>query len=180
MGMIMKDEIRVSKYMSFLLRHDPKGLEVSEEGFVKLSDLLKVLRERFPLIDTPYIRQIVREDSRGRYEIAGDRIRARYGHSMEVKPVFPLAQVERLYHGTTEEAAGEILLQGMKPMERQRVHLSVSVQEATEVGRRRTPQPVILEIDAEQATKEGIVIEKANEKVFVTDNIPPEFIRRLE
>ena len=41
---------------------------------------------------------------------------------------------------------------------------------------RRTPEPVILEIDARQAMEEGMKIEKASEKVFIVDYIPRKFI----
>jgi len=81
---------------------------------------------------------------------------------------------------TSEEAAEEILRKGIKPVERRKVHLSASIEEATEVGKRRTSEPVILEIDIERATKEGIRIEKASEKVYVADYIPPKSIKCIE
>lgn len=174
----MRNEVRVSKYMAFLLRHDPKGMQISEQGFVSLSDLLKVLRERFPWIDAPYVRQVVRHDVRGRYQIVDDGIRARYGHSIDVKPQFPPAEVDRLYHGTSEAAAEQILRDGMRPMGRQRVHLSVNMDDAIGVGKRRAFQPVVLEIDARQAIQEGIRIEKASDRICVTDYVPPRFIKR--
>ena len=41
-------------------------------------------------------------------------------------------------------------------MQRQYVHLSIDVETATRVGKRRDPEPVILKIDTEAAQKAGI------------------------
>lgn len=175
----MKNEVKVSKLMSYLLRHDSEGLEVSKEGFVELYALVEKIKERYPWVDEEHVEKIVREDERGRYEIVNGKIRARYGHTIEVSIDLPLADVKKLYHGTTEETVRKILSRGLKPMERKKVHLSRSIEDAIEVGKRRTRKPVILEIDGERAMKGGIRIEKASERVYVADYIPEEFISVL-
>jgi len=60
------------------------------------------------------------------------------------------------------------------------VHLSASVEDAIEVGKRRTDRPVVLRIDAKAALAEGVRIEKATDRVYVADFIPPEFISLLD
>jgi RNA:NAD 2'-phosphotransferase (TPT1/KptA family) len=50
-------------------------------------------------------------------------------------------------------------------MRRKRVHLSKTVEDAIEVGRRRTANPVILKIDAQKAIHEGIRIEMATDRI---------------
>lgn len=65
-------------------------------------------------------------------------------------------------------------------MRRRKVHFSADIEGDTEAAKRRTPKPVILEIDARQAVEEGIKIEKASEKVFIVDYIPRKFIKRIE
>lgn len=166
--------------MAFLLRHDPKDMEISRDGFVNLSELLKLLRKRFPWIDESYIRQLVKEDEKERYEIVGEKIRARYGHSIDVELSFPLAELDKLYHGTSKAMAEKILQEGIKSMGRRKSHLSVSIEEATEVGRRKTHDPVILEVDAGKAIKKGVRIEKASKKVYTADYVPPKFIKRIQ
>ena len=87
--------------------------------------------------------------------------------------------VKVLYHGTTPEAAAEILKTGLKPMKRNWVHLSPTVEIARQVGLRRTSKPAILEIDAEKARKNGIKFYKATEQVYLCKQIPPRYIRRI-
>lgn len=62
-------------------------------------------------------------------------------------------------------------------MSRQYVHLSVDAETAILVGRRHDAEPVILQIDAEQAWNEGVPFYYGNEKVWLADKILPKYIR---
>ena len=170
----------VSKQMAYLLRHDPSGLEMDDEGFVDLEELLARLKERWKNLNDPKLREIVEQDPKGRYEISGDRIRALYGHSIDVEPDLPEVDVQVLYHGTSEKSAERINQEGLKSQGRRKVHLSAKKKDAIEVGERHTPDPVLLEIKAAKATEAGIVFQKASEKVYVTDFVPPKFIEKFE
>jgi len=46
------------------------------------------------------------------------------------------------------------------------------------VGRRRSEQPVILEVLALEAHRAGIRFYPGNDQVWLADAIPPQFIRR--
>ncbi len=171
---------KISKQMAYLLRHEPSGLEISDEGFVDLEELLDKLRGRWPGLGKDEVREVVERDPKGRYEIDGNKVRARYGHSIDVDPDLSLANVDTLYHGTTPKAARSILEEGLRSRGRQKVHLSRNPVDAVEVGKRRTQNPVVLEIDAEGAIKKGIKIERASDRVFVSEDVPPEFISSRE
>lgn len=166
-------EGKVSRYMSYLLRHNPEGLKIDRYGFVGLDELYKKLKKRFP-IDRSFIYRSVERSRRKRFEIVGNRIRALYGHTIQVKMKLKEDKNTKVfYHGTTPEAASKILRFGLKPMKRLWVHLSPSVDIAREVGLRRTRKPVILKIDAEAARKSGIRFYKATDKVYLCSFVPP-------
>lgn len=170
----------ISKYMSYLLRHNPEDLNVDKDGFVSLKELLKKLNERFQ-VDENLIREIVEKSDKKRFEMVGDKIRAIYGHTIPVEIQFEEDKtIKRLYHGTTTKAASEILRTGLKPMKRRWVHLSPTVEIAVEVGLRRTIKPVILEIDAEAARKDGIQFYRATDKVYLCKYLPPKYIRCID
>ena len=172
-------KVRVSKYMSYLLRHNPENLKMDSEGFVDLGELLAKLKEKFP-VDKQLILEIVERSERKRFEIRNGKIRALYGHSIPV--MLKLKEdktVKILYHGTTPEAAAEILKSGLKPMKRNWVHLSPTIEIARQVGLRRTSKPAILEIDAEKARKNGIKFYKATKQVYLCKQVPPRYIRRI-
>lgn len=166
--------------MAYLLRHDPSGIEIDRRGFVSLDELMGKLQNRWPELRKSDVREIVEEDSKGRYEITNDNVRALYGHSIDVEPDLPECEVENLFHGTTEGAAERILDQGLKSQARRKVHLSARKKDAVAVGRRHTPQPVILKIDASKARKSGVKFQRASERVYVTDFVPSEFIAVID
>lgn len=88
----------LSKEISYALRHAPweYELELDEEGFIPISQLLDALNE-----SGNYERSIVKEDlehiiatsDKKRHEIVVDKIRALYGHSVPNK-----IQKKRLLH----------------------------------------------------------------------------------
>jgi putative RNA 2'-phosphotransferase len=170
---------RVSKYMSYLLRHDSEDLRMDEHGFVEFNELLEKLRKRFK-ISKDMIFEIVDKSYRKRFEIVGDKIRALYGHTMPVKLEFEEdTNVKVLCHGTTSDAASRILKTGLEPMRRRWVHLSPTIEIATEVGLRRTSQPVILEVNVEAARKDGVKFYKATDKVYLCRCVLPKYIKLL-
>ncbi|MHA1377478.1 MAG: RNA 2'-phosphotransferase [Candidatus Helarchaeota archaeon] len=173
-----KTKIRVSKYMSYLLRHNPKQLELDNEGFTDLDLFLEVVRSKFKWLDKKDLLDIAENNER--YEIKNNKIKAIYGHSIDVSYKLKKEEVNQLYHGTTKKAAELILKEGLKPMNRQKVHLSSTIEAATRVGKRRAKNPTILIIDAVSARLHGIKIKKASESVFLADYIPPKYIKVLK
>ena len=114
-----------------------------------------------------------------RYEIQGTSIRALYGHSVPARiekvraPPPPV-----LFHGTAATAVGRILREGLRPMRRQYVHLSVEVDTARQVGRRKGPEPVVLRVAAGPAAADGVAFYRGNEMVWLADAVPPAFLTR--
>ena len=78
----MTNHIKVSKYLSYLLRHNPKkeNLELDSEGFTNVDILIKKIN-----ITKDVLNNIVANDMKGRYEFNQDntKIRATNGHSIK-------------------------------------------------------------------------------------------------
>lgn len=79
------------------------------------------------------------------------------------------------FQWTTREAARSILEEGLKPMGRRLVHLSSTYEEAANVGRRRQRNPVVLEVDAKRAWKDGVEFRRSG-AIYVVNRIPVEYI----
>lgn len=171
--------MRVSKYMSYLLRHNPEGLAMDEQGFVDFNELLGKLRSRFR-VNREYILELIEEGNRRRFEIAGSKIRALYGHSVYVElELEEDRSVKKLYHGTTQEAASRILKEGLKTMRRKWVHLSPTPETAKQVGLRRALHPAILQIDAEAARRDGLKFYKATGEVYLCKSLAPKYVGQV-
>ena len=71
----MKQSVKtkLSKYISYLLRHHPEkaGLSLDEEGFIGLDELVKAIlsNPRWNWIERDHIIEIVKEDKKGRFQI---------------------------------------------------------------------------------------------------------------
>lgn len=172
----------ISKEVSYALRHAPQeyGLELDGEGFVPVEALLDALNGRHPTrraVTQEDLEESVATSDKRRHEIVGGRIRALYGHSVQetIKRV-PSTPPSVLYHGTTHRTLGQILKEGLKPMGRQLVHLSADVETAEQVGKRRDRNPVILLVDAAAAHEDGIAFYEGNDKVWLADTVPPQYL----
>ncbi|MHA1265594.1 MAG: RNA 2'-phosphotransferase [Candidatus Helarchaeota archaeon] len=179
--------MKLSKFLSYILRHNPDkiGILLDKVGFTKVSidDFISIVQKQpgFNWVDRQIIYALVELDPKGRFEIHGNRIRARYGHSLKSIEI-PLIEgfiPEILYHGTNENAYKRIQVEGLKAMGRNKVHLSVSLADAEKVGRRHGGKVVLLEISARMAKQDGINIFPASPTIFVADFIPPRFIHRI-
>ena len=177
---------RLSRFLAFVLRHHPDevGLTLDEKGLVDLDGLAEAIRAR-PGFETATREKIEHLVTSGpgvsRFEIIGDRVRARYGHSLSQPIEYPPADPpENLFRGTTPESADQILAEGLKADERQRVHLSIDTPAAREIGLRRCPDPAILRVDTSSAVASGIRFYRAGPSVWLADDIPPEHIARVD
>ena len=81
-----------------------------------------------------------------------------------------------LYHGTVARNLDAIRAEGLRPMDRQHVHLSPDRETADPVGARRG-RPVILSVDAGAMHRAGHVFHVSANGVWLTDAVPPEYLR---
>ena len=73
-----------------------------------------------------------------------------------------------------------IMQSGLKPMNRQYVHLSMDVETAVQVGSRKAPKPIILTVNAKEAYQAGVPFYEGHDLVWLADAIPPQFIQEPE
>lgn len=175
-------QTRLSRTVSHALRHEPwlYELELDEGGWTPVDDLVAALRRerRWRDVDRRELATMVAENAKQRYELDGDRIRARYGHSVPGRIVTePGTPPRELFHGTAEATAAEILRQGLRPMSRQYVHLSVERTMAVSVGRRKGDRVTVLSVDTVAACALGVEFLRGNEFVWLAEHVPAACIR---
>jgi putative RNA 2'-phosphotransferase len=171
----------LGRLLAYVLRHRPDavGVALDAAGWVDVDELVAGPRRTGRRITADDVRRAVDADSKGRYELLNNRIRAAQGHSVAVElGLAPLAPPDELYHGTVERFLPSILASGLRPGSRQFVHLSPDVATARAVGRRRGT-PVVLLVDAAGAHAEGHEFRRASNGVWLTDAVPPGYLRLL-
>jgi putative RNA 2'-phosphotransferase len=175
-----QDLVKASKFLSLVLRHEPGriGLALDREGWADIGELI----ERGAVHGQPLTRELVlhvvatSDKQRFAIDATGTRIRANQGHSVEVDlALAPIEPPPVLFHGTAEKSVAAIRAEGLKPGQRQHVHLSPDTETAVKVGSRHG-RPVVLRITAARMWERGHAFFLSTNGVWLTDCVPAEFI----
>lgn len=170
-----------SKFLSFVLRHEPQaiGITLDSEGWADISALIDGANKSGKSMDRDLLQQVVETSDKKRFSISEDglRIRAAQGHSTNSVAISYPEKVppEFLYHGTATRFLESIQRGGLKPQERQHVHLSEDEHTAIAVGQ-RYGKPVVLKIEALQMYRQGSKFLQAENGVWLTESVPTSFI----
>lgn len=182
MSMSNKQLDETSKYLSYVLRHEPQsiGIRLDTEGWANIDDLLAGATGDGRIIDRDMLQTIVATSDKKRFAISddGQRIRAVQGHSTASVSREHCEKVppELLYHGTATRFLGSIREQGLMAGSRHHVHLSQDKQTAAAVGQ-RYGKPIVLEIEALRMHRQGFKFSQAENGVWLTGHVPFCFIR---
>lgn len=177
-----QDLTKLSKFLSLILRHNPSAVNIEIEHNGAWTDTEKLInaintRSRYK-IDMKTLEKIVAEDEKQRYSFNEDKskIRANQGHSIDVDMGFAeKIPPEILYHGTAERFVPSILDEGLKKGQRQYVHLSKDEETASKVGRRHGELHIFKVLTGEMH-RQGYKFYCSDNGVWLTDNVPPEFL----
>jgi putative RNA 2'-phosphotransferase len=177
------DAVRVSKRLSYVLRHRPGsvGLTLDAAGWVEVDALLAALAAHGLPLTRAELEQVVATNDKQRFafDATGTRIRASQGHSVAVHLGYAAAPPPpELFHGTVERFLPTILAEGLRPGRRHAVHLSPDVATARTVGARRG-RPVVLRIDAAAMAADGHVFTRSANGVWLTEAVPPRYLAPL-
>lgn len=171
--------VKVSKYLSKHLRHQPEaiGLTLDEAGWVEIDALTTAAAAHGFRFTREELDHVVAVNDKKRFAVDGSRIRASQGHSVEVDLGLPPATPPAyLYHGTVARHLDAIRAEGLRPMDRHDVHLSSDRGTATRVGARRG-RPVVLPVDAGAMHRDGHVFRVSANGVWLTQAVPPRYLR---
>lgn len=177
----MEQNINISKFLSYVLRHKPEaiGLILDSEGWASIEALIVGAAKEGTELDLMTIQKVVETNDKKRFVISEDglRIRAAQGHSTTIVSIQHIEKIppEILYHGTATRFLNAILEQGLLSGSRHYVHLSENIDTALSVGQ-RYGKPIILKIKAFQMYQHGFKFFQAENDVWLTKHVPKEFI----
>lgn len=172
--------IKISKFLSFVLRHKPEaiGLTLDRQGWAEVDLLINLARQQGTNLDRTLLEQVVATNNKKRFSFNADRskIRANQGHSVTVDlDLAPQQPPEYLFHGTATRFIESISRQGLLKQNRHHVHLSADESTAIEVGKRHG-KPIVLKIQAQKMSDAGLTFFLSENNVWLTDRVPPEYI----
>jgi putative RNA 2'-phosphotransferase len=171
---------RASKFLSLILRHKPEeiGLVLDAEGWADVDTLIALANAKGTPLTRELVQLVVDTSDKKRFALdaGGNRIRANQGHSTPVDlKLAPQVPPDRLYHGTATRFVAAIREQGLLAQSRQHVHLSATVDVATNVGARHG-KPHILVVNAGEMHCDGLAFYLSANGVWLTDMVPAKYI----
>jgi putative RNA 2'-phosphotransferase len=172
--------VRLSKWMSLVLRHDPAkfDVELDDAGWTRVDDLLAAAARAGVPLDAALLRRVVEENDKRRFALSGDgaMIRASQGHSVAVDlGLEPAEPPSILFHGTATRFLDSIRRDGLVPGSRRHVHLSADAGTATTVGARHG-RPAILRVAAGRMHADGHRFFLSANGVWLTDAVPASYL----
>lgn len=175
--------VRISKFLSKYLRHQPQalGLTLEPGGWLCVDDLLAAAARHGMPISRAELEEVVARNNKQRFAFdeRGERIRANQGHSVPVDlHLPPTVPPDVLYHGTGERSVDAIRRGGLRKMRRHHVHLSPDIPTALAVGRRHG-RPAVFAVRSGAMRAAGIPFYRSENGVWLVDAVPAEYLDLL-
>ena len=175
---------KLGRSLAGILRHRKNDPDMDSQGFVSLREVLSIVKSRNGRMDwlrTRHIEALVDTDPKGRYMIVGGKIKATYGHTVQLDIRLDNQNIpETLFYPATPEEASFLEESGIYPSDRAMVHLSLTYKDAFKAGSVRVDEPVILEVDTDTCIDMGYDIGKAARTVFLCRHVPPDAISEAD
>jgi putative RNA 2'-phosphotransferase len=177
--------VQISKFLSLVLRHQPETihLNMDKNGWVDIDELInKTNKYKNWRLDKETLAEIVKTNDKQRFIIDAEKnkIRANQGHSIKIDLALePKTPPDELYHGTAARFLDSIMENGIKPMTRQYVHLSRTVEIAENVGKRHGI-PIVLYINTKAMYEKGYTFYLSENMVWLVDYVPKEYIKNMK
>ncbi|MDE6615790.1 MAG: RNA 2'-phosphotransferase, partial [Lachnospiraceae bacterium] len=165
------------------LRHNPGviGIKLDKHGWADAQELIAGINKAGSQINMDILEEIVRTDKKGRYSFNNDKtkIRANQGHSISVDVGLEEKEPpEILYHGTAGRFLPGIWKEGLKPMGRLYVHLSIDAETAEIVGKRHG-KPAILKVHSGEMYRHGIKFYLSENNVWLVKKVESKYLEEF-
>jgi len=173
---------RLTRSLAYMLRHQPEefDLVLDKHGWGNLGDVVQALGDRLDeSVEEEDVNEALAGADRVRYEIKDGRIRALYGHSIEVDPGEPDEPPDELFATVRGRDVPNVERDGLKSVRRSHLHLSLTEDEGREVGRRLDRRYAVIRVLAGDAWEDGIDFYDRG-AIFLSEEIPIEFIDEIE
>lgn len=148
------------RFLAYMLgrRPDEFGLVPAEDGRVSLKELLQALHEEegWRHVRQAHINELLMGPGRSRFDLAGGSIAAADRLFHPPAPTPPGALPKLLYTAVRPRAHAVAMEKGLSPPEGTWVVLTASRSMAIRIGRRKAPEPVIVEIGTAPARAGGV------------------------
>jgi putative RNA 2'-phosphotransferase len=170
----------LARMLTYILSHRPDefGLVLSEEGYVPIKQLLQALAAE---PGWGFVRRLPLEQvaglSPGALEIVGDRIRALAPEPAQLRHPPGKTPPTLLYAAIPPKAHARVWQEGLKPPPDRELVLAASPELALKLGRRRAPDPILITIQAQAASRRRISFTGYGEDLYLAPALPRDLLQ---
>lgn len=169
----------LAKTLTYMAVHSPAefGLFWDGDGTMPWKELYWAMQEdpstRF--VRETHLRELAFLGIEMPFSLEGSVLRLRTGVSVPDYPVVhdPPA---RLFHCCRRQQYPSVLKHGLSAAGRPFLRLSADREMALRIAKRRDPEPVTIEVLAEQACRGGVVLRSAGPELFLVESLPLEYL----
>lgn len=150
---------RITRLLAYMLRHQPDDfdVELDREGYGDVDEVVRALTERTgDDLELADLEKAIDSGGRQRYEIVDGKIRALYGHSIQIDPGKSCEPPAELFLGMPARDQERMERFGLRGGRRRFLHLSLTEEEAKETGARTAVEYVVVRVKATDAWEEGV------------------------
>lgn len=170
----------LAKLLTYLLCHRPDefGLVLDPEGFVPVKQLLAALAGEPGLghVRRHHLEQLAGLIHPPRFELAGERLRGLIPGPAQLRaPAGDLPAL--LYIAIAPKAHEHVFESGLKAPAGQELLLAATAAAALKLGRRRSPDPVLVTVQAQAAARQGVAFQRYGEDFYLALEVPRNFVQ---
>ncbi len=173
---------RLTRSLAYMLRHQPDefDLEVDRYGWAELGEVVRALTERVGSpVEEEDVHEALAAADRPRYEVKEGRIRALYGHSIEVDPGDSDEPPDELFAVVRGRDVPNVERDGLKSVRRTFIHLSLTKDDARDAGRRLARRYAVVTVAAGDAWEDGIDFYDRT-SIFLSEDVPTDYIEDID
>lgn len=169
----------LAKTLAYILYHAPAeyGLFWNRDGTMPWKELYWALQEdpELRFVRESHLKEIAYLGLEIPATLEGNQLRLKEGFST---PDYPIAQdvPPRLFYAARRKQHAFILKYGLPASGRPYIPLSSDKELALRLGRRRDPDPLLIEVMARKAAAEGVHFREAGPSLFLVESLGPEHL----
>jgi putative RNA 2'-phosphotransferase len=169
----------LARMLTYILSHRPDefGLVLSEEGFIPIKSLLQALGAEpgWGFVRRYHLDQLVGLISPPVFEVDQERIRALSPAQLRRDPGEPPPAL--LYAAIPPKVQARVWAEGLKPLPDRELVLAATPDLAKKLGRRRTPDPIMVTVQAQAAARRGISFTGYGEGLYLAPALPRDLLQ---
>ena len=171
----------LARMLTYILSHRPDefGLVLSEEGFIPIKLLLQALSGEpgWGFVRRYHLDQVVGLMSPPAFEVVDERIRALTPGPAQLRRDPGEPPPALLYAAIPPKAHAKVWEEGLKPPPERDLVLAATPELAKKLGRRRAPDPILVIVQAQAATRRGVSFTGYGEGLYLAPALPRDLLQ---